>query len=315
MPRYRDALPQLGDALFLTDGGIETSLLFRSGFDLPEFAAFDVLKQETGRQALLEWFRQHLAIATSHATGFVLESVTWRASPDWGDKIGYSLTQLADANHAAIHLLCQLRDQWSSMQHPHVISGCLGPRGDGYDPGQLMTDQEAAEYHATQIGWFREDEVDMVTALTMTNIQEAIGIVRAADQAGLPVVVSFTVETDGRLPTGQDLAEAIDAVDLATGRRPAYYMINCAHPLHFEAILHQGGSAVERIRGLRVNASTKSHAELDDAEVLDDGNPAELGTQVQVLASRLGHLNVLGGCCGTDERHIAQIAQACAPPD
>ena len=311
MGRYRGGLPQLNGGLFLTDGGIETSLIFHDGLELPHLAAFDLLKHQQGREALRRWFRTHTAHARDHGVGFVLESVTWRASPDWGQKLGYSMQALAEANRHAIAMLEDIRRDYETNETQMVISGCVGPRGDGYDPGAVMDEQEAQDYHAEQIGTFAETAADMVTAMTMTNIPEAIGVTRAALVARMPVVISFTVETDGSLPTGDGLREAIERVDAATGAGPAYYMINCAHPTHFEDVLATGQPWTQRVRGLRANASTKSHAELDEAEELDDGNPEELGRQYRALTHSLPHLVVLGGCCGTDFRHIAAITSAC----
>ena len=313
MAKYRDDLPQLSDDLFLTDGGIETTLIFHYGLELPHFAAFDLLKSDEGRRVLRKYYRTYASIAQNHRVGFVLESVTWRASPDWGKKLGYSIDALADMNHEAIELVRDVRDEFENEQTKMVISGCIGPRGDGYDPSQMMTEQQAEQYHIAQVGMLSETDVDMVSALTMTHEEEAIGIVRAAGSTGIPVVVSFTVETDGRLPTGGTLRDAIEKVDEATGAIPAYYMINCAHPTHFEGALATGETWARRIRGIRANASTKSHAELDEAEELDDGNPVEFGAQYSRLRERFDHLSVLGGCCGTDHRHIEEIITACAP--
>ena len=310
MAKYRHHLPQLNGNLFLTDAGIETTLIFHEGLDLPYFAAFHLLKDEEGRQALKKYFRRHAAIARENGTGFILESATWRASADWGDKLGYSAQELDAANHKAIDLLHELREELETDRSPMVISGCVGPRGDGYDPGKVMSPEEAEAYHGRQIRVFAEAGADLVTAITMTNTNEAIGVTRAARAADMPVVISFTVETDGRLPTGESLKEAIEAVDRATGRGPAYFMINCAHPTHFESVLN-GESWMQRLRGIRANASKRSHAELDEAEELDDGDPVELGAQYRDLRRRFGHINVLGGCCGTDHRHIEQICGAC----
>ncbi len=306
-------LPQLGGDLYLTDGGIETTLIFHDGLDLPYFAAFDLLKDGSGRETLRRYYRSYTAIAKERGVGFVLESATWRASRDWGDKLGYSEAALAEANRQSISLLQELREEYRGENTPMVISGCIGPRGDGYDPGEVMTADQAQAYHAAQIGTFVEAGVDMVTAITMTNVEEAVGLTRAAQAAGVPAVIAFTVETDGRLPTGQSLKDAIEAVDAATGNGPAYYMINCAHPSHFDDALTQGESWLERIRGLRANASTKSHAELDEAEELDDGDPVELGGLYRDLKARMPQLNVFGGCCGTDHRHVAAICDACHP--
>jgi len=311
MARYRSALPQLAGNLFLTDGGLETTLVFHHGLDLPCFAAFDLLKHDRGREALQRYFRSHVAIAAEHGVGFILESATWRASADWGDKLGYSREELAEANRAAVRMLEAIRDEYATRGVPMVISGCVGPRGDGYDPGRAMSEDEAALYHAEQIDVFATTAADMVTAITMTNVPEAIGFTRAAEAAGMPAVVSFTVETDGRLPTGDSLKDAIERVDAATNQGPAYYMINCAHPTHFADVLSSGEPWTTRLCGLRANASAKSHAELDEATELDDGNPAELAAQYRALVDRLPHLVVFGGCCGTDQRHIAAITAAC----
>ncbi len=311
MARYRTALPQLEGKRFLTDGGIETTLIFHDGIDLPHLAAFDLLKTPSGWQRFRRYFADYLAIARDHCVGFILESVTWRASADWGKLLGYTTDTLAEANRQSIQILEEIRAENEIATTPMVISGCIGPRGDGYDPGQLMSEEEAQCYHAEQIGTFADTAVDMVTALTMTNVPEAIGITRAALAAGLPVVISFTVETDGRLPTGDSLADAIEEVDEATGNGPAYYMINCAHPTHFADKLASGEAWVRRIRGLRANASSLSHAELDASVELDDGNPGELGHQYRSLAGMLPQITVFGGCCGTDHRHIAAISAAC----
>ena len=307
-PENRGALPQLGGELFLTDGGIETTLIYHRGLDLPEFAAFDLLKDDEGTEELRRYFEPYLDLAKKYGAGFVLEGPTWRASPRWAAEIGYGPEDLDRMNRKAIALLAQLRDQYQDDVSPIVISGCIGPQDDGYDPKQKLTPDQAAEYHSTQIGTFADTEADMVAALTMTYVEEAIGITRAAEEAGIPAAISFTLETDGNLPSGQPLSEAIGETDATTGGGPAYYMINCAHPTHFESVL--GGSWTTRIRGLRANASTKSHAELDEATELDDGDPDDLGARYAQLQKQLPELTVLGGCCGTDERHVARISQA-----
>lgn len=312
MALYRDNLPQL-KRLFLTDGGAETTLIFHQGFDLPHFAAFDLLKNPLGAEALRQYYRTYAQIATRYEVGFVLESVTWRASPDWGTKLGYSPAELADANRKAITQLEAIRQEFASDKTPMVISGCLGPRGDGYNPSEQMDAEEAERYHATQVGILKETAADLISAFTLTYAEEAIGITRAAQAAGMPVVISFTLETDGCLPTGQTLQAAIEQVDQATHNGPAYYMINCAHPTHFANVLTEG-AWLDRIQGLRANASTLSHAELDEAEELDDGNPAELGQQYLPLRRQLKNLTVLGGCCGTDHRHVEEICKAVLVP-
>jgi S-methylmethionine-dependent homocysteine/selenocysteine methylase len=313
MAKYRQNLPQLSKDLFLTDGGIETTLIFKEGLDLPEFAAFALLKHDPGERVLQQYFRTYATLARNYQVGLILESATWRANPDWGTKLGYSQAALAKMNRKAIALLHDIRQEYETEQSPMVISGCLGPRGDGYIPSDAMTADEAEQYHRLQVETFREADADLVTAITMNYVEEAIGIARAAQSVEMPVVISFTVETDGKLPTGQTLKDAIAQVDIATNNAPAYYMINCAHPTHFAEVLVAGEPWLGRIRGLRANASTKSHAELNESETLDDGNPEELGNQYRELKDKLKNLNVLGGCCGTDERHVQAICQACLP--
>jgi S-methylmethionine-dependent homocysteine/selenocysteine methylase len=306
---HRDTLPQLAGELLLTDGGIETSLIFHQGLDLPAFAAFVLLDDEAGIEELRRYYVPYLALAREQGLGFVLETPTWRASPRWGAELGYSPQRLDELNRRAIALMEELRDD-AGGDRPFVISGCIGPQDDGYDPASKLSADEARDYHSTQIGTFSDSGADMVTALTLTYADEAIGLARAAADVALPAVISFTLETDGRLPSGQALGDAIEQVDAATDRAPAYYMINCAHPAHFEAVVDAGEPWAERLRGLRANASTKSHAELDEADDLDDGDPVDLGARHAALRDKLPGLSVLGGCCGTDDRHVAEICRA-----
>lgn len=259
----------------------------------------------------MRYYERYIAIAQADGVGFILESPTWRASSDWGSKLGYSRDAIGAVNRESIELMHELKARHAHRTTPIVVSGCVGPRGDGYDPGQVMSPTEAAAYHAYQIGVFAEAKADMTTAITMTNASEAIGFVHAAAHVGLPSVVSFTVETDGRLPTGQNLAEAVAEVDAATGSAPAYYMINCAHPTHFESVMSADEEWTRRIRGLRANASRRSHQELNDAPDLDAGDPIELANQYRDLLRRHPQITVLGGCCGTDHRHIQSISKAC----
>ncbi|HET6546833.1 MAG TPA: homocysteine S-methyltransferase family protein [Solirubrobacter sp.] len=301
---YRDRLPQLDADVFLTDGGIETVLIFHEGLELPAFAAFTLL--DDGIETLRRYYEPYARLAREHGVGFVAEAPTWRASPRWAAELGYSLAELDALNRRAIALMGELRRDDGP---PVVISGCVGPCDDGYDPAERLSAEAAEAYHAIQVGTFADTEADMVTAITMTYAEEAIGVARAAARHGLPAVISFTVETDGRLPSGQPLGEAIAQVDAACGDAVAYYMVNCAHPTHFDSVL--AGPWLERVRGVRANASARSHAELDEATELDAGDPDDLAARYADLAERLPRLTVLGGCCGTDHRHIAAIAGAC----
>jgi S-methylmethionine-dependent homocysteine/selenocysteine methylase len=309
MPRNRHDLLQLSDYPFLTDGGLETTLIFEDGLDLPDFAAFHLLATPAGRDALTRYFESYAGIARRDGVGLVLETPTWRASADWGARLGYTVEQVEAANRASVELVDDVRRRFATPQSPIVVSGCLGPRGDGYQVGELMTADEARGYHALQVRALAGAGADLVTAITMTYVAEAVGIAEAARAVGLPVVVSFTLETDGTLPTGQSLREAIQAVDEATGAYPSYYMINCAHPDHFRHALEPGAEWTSRIRGLRANASRLSHAELDAAEELDTGDAAELAALYQDLRAVHPGLTVLGGCCGTNTTHIDAISR------
>lgn len=311
MSRYRNQLPQLADRLFLTDGGLETTLVFHDGIPLPHFAAFDLLKDAAGTAMLSRYFMRYVELACSRGVGIVLESPTWRGNPDWAAKLGYDAVALAEANRRGIRLLENVRSGVGSDGAPIVISGNLGPRGDGYRADARMSVREACDYHAPQVDVFATTNADMVAAFTMNYVEEAVGIALAARAVDMPVAISFTLETDGRLPSGQTLADAIEQTDRATRAWPAYYMINCAHPTHFASVLERAGDWRDRIRGVRANASKRSHAELDFSPDLDIGNPVELAEEYRTLRQLLPRLTIVGGCCGTDHRHIEAVCHAC----
>jgi len=316
MSDARLRLPQQDGRLFLTDGGIETVLIFQDGIALPEFAAFVLLESEEGRASLRRYFRRYLELAAgTPEAGFVLESPTWRAGVPWGAKLGFDAAAMGRINRNAITLMRELQAEYAGrISGPVVVSGCVGPRGDGYIAGAPMTHADAQRVHQPQVEALAAAGADMITAVTMTTSAEAVGVARAAAQAGRPSAISFTVETDGRLPSGETLRAAIDVVDAdaaEAGREaPAYFMLNCAHPSHFAHVVDELGDRRTRLRGLRANASRLSHAELDAATELDSGNPRELGEDYARLKARLPTLNVVGGCCGTDHRHVAAMAAA-----
>jgi S-methylmethionine-dependent homocysteine/selenocysteine methylase len=309
MAKYRTALPQLTESTFLTDGGLETTLIFHQGINLPHFAAFDLLKNEQGKKILKDYYSDYLNISKQKCGGFILEAPTWRANPDWAFKIGYTLDSLDSINRTAIIENEKLRNTNENENFRIVISGCIGPRGDGYSTEKRMNIKEAEEYHSTQIKTFTNTNADLVSAMTMNYNEEAIGIVNAAKKNNIPVVISYTVETDGRLPSGESLDTAITSLDKITGNYTSYFMINCAHPIHFENILKPDSNWVGRIKGIRANASVKSHAELDESETLDVGNKEELAKDYQNLKSLLPNLNIIGGCCGTDHTHLEKICE------
>ena len=293
---------------FLTDGGFETWLFFQQGFTAPEFAAIVLMDDDAARTAMRGYFDQFLAMAQSARTGFVLDTNTWRGCVEWSAQLGRSREDLLRLSRDAVGFAQEIRDTWQTHVSPILLNGVIGPAGDGYAPEDVPDAAKAREMHGPQIQTLSQSGVDMISAITMTNVGEATGIVQAATEEHLPVVVSFTVETDGRLPTGETLGDAIAAVDAATAKAPIYYMVNCAHPDHFSDVLAKGEGWLTRIGGVRANASRLSHAELDVADTLDDGDPEEFGQLHAQLGRILPSLRVVGGCCGTDHRHVGCVS-------
>jgi homocysteine S-methyltransferase len=310
MAQYRDALPQLDGSLYLTDAGLETDLIFNHGIEIREFAAHTLLPDPVGRAAMRHYFEGFIALAERHDAGLILDTVTWKAHAHWSAALGEDAAFLREANREAVSFAEELRAA-APNRRPIVLNAPIGPRGDAYRPDTVIGADEAEAYYAEQLGWLADTALDMVSAMTFTQVGEAVGLVRAARQAGLPAAVSFTLETDGRLPGGATLREAVETVDAETSGGAAYFMVNCAHPDHFDAVL-DGAPWTRRIRGLRANASRRSHAELDESPDLDAGDPEELGRQYAALRARMPWLNVFGACCGADLRHVARIAEALA---
>lgn len=294
---------------FVTDGGIETDLIFNRGIDLPEFASFPLVDSEFGREVLREYFAGYVDVAANAGARLLLETPTWRANRDHAAGLGYDVAGLDRINQQAVEFLARFAERQGDRITGWEIGGIVGPRGDGYRSDGPVDPDEAADYHRAQIESFRAAGADRVSVLTLTDVGEAMGVARAAADVCLPAGIGFTVETDGRLPDGGTLAEAIAKVDADCP--PAYYLINCAHPSHILAGLSEVESPREswrdRIGGLRVNASMMSHAELDAMEVLDDGDPIQLAADQRPLLDTFINLDVLGGCCGTDVRHVGAM--------
>jgi len=295
------------DTVVVTDAGLETWLVFDRGIELPAFASYPLAGTDDGRAVLAEYYTHYVAIAQAAGAGCLLEAPTWRANPDWAATLGHDRDALAELIRAAVAIPDGFRAGWTRPE-PFLVGGVVGPRGDGYRIDDAMSAGAAQEYHAFQIDVMAETPVDVVTAMTIGYVDEAIGIVRAARDARLPVVISFTVETDGRLPSGMTLGEAIGVTDTATDGYASHYMINCAHPTHFRAALDTDDAWTARIRAVRANASMLSHSELDEMEVLDAGDPVDLAERYAELRTALPHLHIVGGCCGTDHHHVAEIA-------
>jgi S-methylmethionine-dependent homocysteine/selenocysteine methylase len=295
----------------LTDAGLETVLVFDEGFELPQFAAFPLVDSDDGRAALRRYYEPFLELARNRNVPLVLSAPTWRANADWGRLLGYEGEELADVNKRAVAFVEAVRDDVlePAARGNVVVEGSVGPRSDAYSPTLLMDADEAERYHSVQLRTFADAGCAQATALTLTYPEEGIGIARAGRAAGIPIVVGFTVETDGRLPNGDSIEEAIVAVDDATDGAAEFFVINCAHPTHFAGALPEGESRT-RIRGLRANASTLSHAELDEADELDSGDPDDLAQRYVTLRHDLPELELVGGCCGTDIRHVTAICDA-----
>ncbi|MBA2956266.1 homocysteine S-methyltransferase [Nocardioides sp. MAH-18] len=288
---------------YVSDGGLETDLIFNRGVELEEFASFPLLESDRGRALLRDYYDDYAAVARRAGGGLTLESPTWRANPDWGARLGYDHAALDEANRAAIEFLHGVRDSYGDLLDVRII-GAIGPRGDGYVAGNEVDPDEAADYHRLQVEAFAAAGADVVAAYTITSAHEGLGISRAARWAGIPVLVGFTVETDGRLPDGTPLRDAVALVEAQ--EPPDGFVVNCAHPTHIAPAL-DGGAWQHRIVQVNPNASTLSHAELDDAEKLDTGDLGLLARSYDALRERLPNLTIIGGCCGTDARHVAAL--------
>ena len=290
--KSRHLLNDIGDQIFLTDGGMETVMVFHEGIDLPQFAAFTLLDSDIGRAALTRYYTGFLDEAAAQRAGFLLDTPTWRASAGWGQVMGLAPEQIDAINRAAVALVQGVRAE--RPRQPILLNGVIGPHGDAYAPEQELSPEAAQNYHRRQVNVLAAAGVDLISAVTISSHGEAIGIAMAAEAVDQPVTLSFTVETDGRLINGMSLADAIHRTDDATDAAPLWYGINCAHPEHFRDILH--GDWTARIGSVRANASRRSHAELDQSTELDDGDVAELAQQYHQLLHILPWLHVLGGC-------------------
>ena len=300
------ALPQ-----FITDGGIETHIIFNIGVELPHFSVFPLNDSAAGCEVIRSYYRDYLPVAKAAGRSFLFATDSWRASPDWADRLGYDRSLLKQNNATSVALCAEVAAEFAAAGVASDIAGVIGPRRDAWQHDASMTVAEAFDYHSPQVEAFAGTAATSLHAYTLTNTPEAIGIARAAERAGLPIVLSFTVETDGALPGGKPLGVAIAEVDEATGGYPAYFMINCAHPRHFTGKVKSGAPWVGRIGGLRANASAKSHAELDASPEIDIGDLAELAEDHAELLPSLPNLQLIGGCCGTDYRHVAAICSRC----
>ena len=310
----RRPLPQTAGSTLLTDSGIETEIIFGVGRDLPAFAVFPLLSDDEGRVILERYYREHVAVAAEHGLGYVFETPSYRSSADWGTTLGYSQEELDSIDREGVAFLEWIRDTSSDRLGPSPVSGLLGPRGDGYVVGATMSSELSRAYHSHQIEVFADAGCDLVSGCTLNYADEGLGIALAARDHDIPVMLYFTLETDGRLPDGSRLRDAIRRVDDAAGGYVAYYGINCAHPDHIQVALGDLDVESSRVRAIRANASRLSHAALDVAEELDQGDPVELAVGYSRLRQALPNVSVFGGCCGTSVTHISHIAAAVTEP-
>lgn len=221
--------PLLSRGPVVTDGGLETDLVFHQGVDLPEFAALPLVEDDAGASLLRRYYDGYADVARRAGRALLLESATWRANPDWAAKVGYDAQALDRVNRASIDLVARQRDAYADLVDVLLV-GAMGPRGDGYVAGETPDPDEAADYHSAQVRSFVRAGADLVSAITLTSPQEAMGVVRAARDSGIPVGIGFTVGTDGRLPDGMPLRQAVETVDAADA--PDWFLVNCAHPSH-----------------------------------------------------------------------------------
>jgi homocysteine S-methyltransferase len=301
-------MPTVEDPLFLTEAGIETTLMYKNGWELQHFCLFERMREDRFMADLEAYHRRLIEVALERGVGHLLDGVHYRASPDWSAKLNMSDSELKQLTEKGLALYQELSEEYATEATPIPVGCCIGPRGDAYGTGHEMSPEEAQDYHTIQIETAKQAGADFVSALTFNRIDEAIGLARAAEAAGLPVIVSFSLTKDARLNSGPSLDEAVTAVDAATDEAPLFYMINCNHPVDFSPALDAPGDWINRLQGIRANASSLDHGMLCKLGHLEEGDPEELGGQFADIARRFPHMNVFGGCCGTDREHLDQIA-------
>ena len=301
---------QVSGLIYLTEGGQETEVMYRHGFDLPEFAMFPLLDQPDAVEVVRAMYSAVLDTAERHGCAVLLGGLDYRASPDWAGLIGYDPTALAAMQTRAIEFLREVSDPYRDRLPDVRIAGIVGPRGDAYQVNPTITADESEEYHSVQLATLAASGVDLVEAMTFNNVDEAVGLARAASSAGLPLSVSFVLDSDHNLNGGPSLKEAIESVDAAAGSdRPAFYGINCSHPFEFMPAI-ESGEWFKRIRCLRPNAAAADKISLCTLGHLEEGDPVELGSLMGQLAADYPHIDIWGGCCGTWDKHLDHIARS-----
>lgn len=293
---------------YLTEGGTETELMYKYGFELPQFAMFPLLGNPRAVSKMREMFRSYLEVAAKHKICALMGGLDYRASPDWGELLGYSPEGLAEANLRSIEFLKEIAGEYASEIPEILIQGLIGPRGDAYVRNETITENEAEDYHSVQLETLKKADVDLALAITFNNVPESVGVARAAAKVGVPLAISLTLDITSKLNSGPSLSEAITTIDKETNQYPEFYSINCSHPLEYEPAI-EPGDWVNRVRGVRPNASRTDKMALCQIGHLEEGDPMELGELCGDLARRYPHMDIWGGCCGTWSSHLDEIAR------
>jgi homocysteine S-methyltransferase len=308
MNKSKDFPKQTSRHYYMCEGGTETEIMYKHGFDFPHFAVFELLNDPKAVAALTGMYRQYFEVVAKYKMSALVGGLDYRASPDWGALLGYSAEGLADINHRCIDFLRNISKEYTAEIDNILVQGLIGPRGDAYNANHSITENEAQDYHSVQLETLKSTDIDLVSALTFNSIPESIGVARAAADLNIPLCISLSLDSSSKLNTGPTLGEAIETIDAATKSSAAFYMINCVHPLEYAPAL-KAESWMKRIRGVRPNASVMDKMSLCKIGHLEDGNPIELGQQVGDLIHRYPHMDIYGGCCGTWDAHLDQIAQ------
>lgn len=295
---------------YLAEGGTETEIMFRHGYDFPHFAVFELFKNPEATERLRDMYKRYLDVVAESGFGALIGGLDYRASPDWADLLGYSREGLFDVQSQCIDFLRDVARPYHGQIPDIRICGITGPRGDAYALNKTITTDEAEEYHSVQMETLKSLDVDMVWAATLNNVPEAVGISRAAARHGLPVCVSFTLTSDHVLRSGPTLREAVEATDLQAGpEKPVCYGLNCSHPLEFAPAL-EPGDWFKRVRNIRPNAAMMDKIALCKLNHLEEGDPVELAGHLGEMATAHPHIDMWGGCCGTWDKHLREIGRA-----
>lgn len=309
MTTFQELLTQ--SPAVLGEGAVIERLRRAPGIRLDDHVVNSALiYQESGRAALETIYRQYLAIGQRYQLPLLLSTPTWRAGRE---RIAAAGLAGRDLNGDNTRFLAKLRDGSGDYARQVAICGLMSCRGDAYKPDEAMSADAAADFHAWQADALAAAGVDFLLAATLPALSEALGLARAQAATGLPYVISFVARREGTLLDGTPLSVAISTIDAAVTPRPLAYLVNCTHASIFRsALLNERNSSPlvkQRVIGLLANTAALSPEELNERTDLVEEAPAVFGRSVAALRSELG-MKILGGCCGTDQRHIECLARA-----